>query len=297
MIRNLFILLTFLSIGACSFNRMFLVPYKIQEKTVKKKFVDDFSGDTLMLSTDSLFNPSIKSIHSTKPSYTYQIRNVFFNNSAGKQLQGWIFKARKSNGISLFFTHGNGGNILYHFSIILPLVQKGYNVFIFDYSGFGLSEGKATRKNVLSSGQAAFDYFLQQEECKGNKVMIYGQSLGGHLAVCLAQRNESKIDGLIAEGAFSNHDDVGAYVSHLGFFAKMMIREYYDGIKSIKKYTKPTLIIHSVNDKVVPYKFGKKLYDNSISIQKEFYSIDSAHILGPIYFTDSIDAKIRRMVK
>lgn len=295
--RIIAIILYLLTIGACSFNKMFLVPYKIQEKSISKKFVEDYSGDTLTLSTDSLFNPSIKSITSTKPTYAYQVRNVYFSNSSGNLLQGWIFKARKSNGISLFFTHGNGGNILYHYSIILPLVQKGYNVFIFDYSGFGLSQGKATRKNVLASGQAAFDFFLTQEECKGNKVMIYGQSLGGHLAVCLAQRNESKIEGLIAEGAFSNHDDVGAYVSHLGFFAKMMIREYYDGIKSIKKYTKPTLIIHSINDKVVPFKFGKKLYDNSISKQKEFYPIDSAHILGPIYFTDSIDAKIRRMVK
>lgn len=295
-IRVIYVLLLIL-LGACSFNKMFLVPYKITKKETSKKFIDVNSGDTMRLVTDSLFNPIFTNDNGLTYTYPFAVRNVYFKNGLGNKLQGWIFKAKENNGISLFFTHGNGGNILYHFSIILPLVQKGYNVFIFDYPGFGLSEGKATRKNVLSSGQAAFDYFLQQEECKGNKVMIYGQSLGGHLAVCLAQRNESKIDGLIAEGAFSNHDDVGAYVSHLGFFAKMMIREYYDGIKSIQKYTKPTLIIHSINDKVVPYKFGQKLFDNSISTQKEFYSIDSSHILGPIYFTDSIDAKIRRMVK
>lgn len=276
---------------------MFLVPYKIDKHKVQKAFIDYETNDTMRLVADTNLNPIITNKNGLTYTYPFTVRNVFFKNSVGNNLQGWIFKVEKNNGISLLFTHGNGGNILYHFSLVIPLVKKGFNVFIFDYSGFGVSDGKATRKNVLLDGQAALDFYLQQEECKGKKVLVYGQSLGGHLAVCLAQRNESKIDGLIVEGAFSNHDDVGAHVSHLGFFAKMMIREYYDGIKSIQKFKKPVLIIHSINDRVVPYKFGEKLYKNAIAEKKEFYPIDSAHIYGPIYFTDSIDAKMRRMVK
>jgi fermentation-respiration switch protein FrsA (DUF1100 family) len=179
--------------------------------------------------------------------------------------------------------------------LVKPLAEKGFNVFIIDYSGFGISTGKSTRKNVMIDAQAALDFFLQQDECKGKKVLIYGQSLGGHLAVNLAQRNEAKIDGLIAEGAFTNHDEIAAHVSHLGFLAKMLIIEHYDGLKAIKKFKKPVLIIHSNEDKEVPYFMGEKLYKYA-NEPKEFYPIDNCHICGPIYYIDSISAKIERMV-
>ena len=74
----------------------------------------------------------------------------FFENNKGWKLKGWIFKADDeiNTAISILFLHGNAGSILSHITIIKPLVERGFNVFIFDYSGFGFSEGKAKRKKI-----------------------------------------------------------------------------------------------------------------------------------------------------
>ena len=74
--------------------------------------------------------------------------------------------------------HGSGQFIFTQYRYMEPLVEQGFQVFVFDYSGYGFSGGKASRANVLNDGRAALDYLMTKEEVKATKLVLYGQSLG-----------------------------------------------------------------------------------------------------------------------
>lgn len=292
-----FLFLTALVYG-CSFNKMFMHPTKLSEPKIEKKFFDIAAKDTLKLFTDSLFKPFFSKANGKMYIYPFESRNVYFESKSGNKLQGWIFKADDeiNTGISILFLHGNAGSILSHVTIVKPLVEKGFNVFLFDYSGFGFSEGKAKRNILPEDAQSALDFYLEQIECKDKKVIIYGQSLGGHLAIEVAKNNQEKIKGLVIEGAFTNHDEIGSYAFKPGFIAKMMIREFYNGLKNIKKLNIPVMVIHSINDETIPFFMGEKLFKAANS-PKQFYQLEKCHVCGPIYYSDSIKARIEKMVR
>ena len=123
-------------------------------------------------------------------------------------------------------------------------------------------------------------------------MVIYGQSLGGHLSAVVAAQRQNDIDGLVIEGAFSSHKDIAANIA--GIFGRIFVNEKYSAVKSIKDYKKPLLVIHSTEDKIIPFKMGQKIFDNANS-PKEFFEIKKEHILGPKFYTDEISKKIKSM--
>jgi dipeptidyl aminopeptidase/acylaminoacyl peptidase len=282
--------------ASCSFNRVYLQPSPIPRDKKQGKLIDHAHADTTIMNIGKDFQPTFTDTRNVERHYDYSIESVVIKSGSGNAINGWLIKPTKATplNVTLFFLHGNAGNIMGHYAVAVPLVQKGYQVFIFDYSGFGFSEGKATRSNVLKDADAALKYLVAREDVKNTQIVVYGQSLGGHLAINIAARNPQLIDGLVTEGAFSSHDDIAA--RYAGFFGRMIVNEQYSGLKAIKKYHKPLLIIHSVSDEVIPYYMGEKLFSKANN-PKSFYQIDSCHICGPLYYTDSINAKILRLVK
>jgi fermentation-respiration switch protein FrsA (DUF1100 family) len=165
---------------------------------------------------------------------------------------------------------------------------------MFDYSGYGFSEGKLSRKNILADANSALTYVKSRSDVNRKKLIIYGQSLGGHLAAVVASKREKEIDGLVIEGAFSSHKDIAANTA--GVLGRLLVKEDYSAYKSIQKYKKPVLIIHSIEDKVIPFRMGKKLYDRA-NAPKEFFEIRECHICGPQYYADSIANRIIGILK
>jgi fermentation-respiration switch protein FrsA (DUF1100 family) len=94
------------------------------------------------------------------------------------------------------------------------------------------------------------------------------------------------------EGAFSSHDDIAG--ERAGFIGRWFIGEKYSAKDSIPLIKKPVLVIHSIGDRTIPIEHGKRLYAAATE-PKSFYQIDSTHILGPLYYADSIVARIERM--
>ena len=124
---------------------------------------------------------------------------------------------------------------------------------------------------------------------KGTKLVIYGQSLGGHLAAVVAQQRQDDIDALVIEGAFSSHKDIASKTA--GIFGRIFVSEKYSAFKSIQEYKKPVLVIHSTEDEIIPFKMGQKIFENA-NAPKEFYEIKKCHICGPEFYADSISQKI-----
>lgn len=278
-------------LSSCAFNKLFLHPYPLttsDQFDIALKEMDD--SLTLRFNEDK--SPEIYNrLQQPMNEIPFHLESILFENRNGDTLNAWLIEPREqSNGTLLYFLHGNAGNIVFNSGLALPFVEKGYRVFILDYSGFGFSQGKPTRKNVLSDANDGLKFIVNR--LNYTHLLIYGQSLGGHLAAVVGAQNQADIDGIILEGAFSSHSDIAA--NRVPILGRVFTREIYSGKKHIRKYTKPVLIIHSTEDETVPFELGEKLYE-AANKPKEFYSIEKKHVRGPIHYADSIVAKMKRM--
>ena len=287
-------ILTSIILSACSFNKVFLRPTKIPADT--KRLITNTSTDTTLITfVGNNFQPTFLKNEVDTIDLDFTIESVVFESASGNKLNGWFITPKHiTPTITLFHLHGNAGSIISQEKAITPLIKYGFQIFMFDYSGFGFSEGAATRENVLIDANSALDYLKKRPEIVNTKLVIYGQSLGGNLSAVVAEQRESEIDGLVIEGAFSSHRDLAA--DRAGFFGRLLINEKYSSFTSIRSVEKPVLVIHSTEDKVVPFKLGKKIFDNA-NEHKEFYEIEKRHIYGPRVYSKEIAQKIKRMLQ
>lgn len=290
-IKTIFAVTLLASLSSCSFNNLFLHPTRLninsnvliaQRDTLKVKF------------EGSSYQPVFFMDNGHEFFFDYSIESVVFESLNGNILNGWLLKPKGSTPtVTLLHFHGNASNILRQHRTISPLLDFGFQIFVFDYSGFGFSQGKATVDNVLVDAHSALNFVKSRSDMQNTKLLIYGHSLGGHLAAVVASQRQDDIDGLVIESAFSSHKDIAA--CRAGLFGRMLVREKYSAVDYIGKLSKPVLIIHSVDDNVVPFKLGKKLYANA-NEPKEFLEINGCHICGPRFYADSISKKIFSMI-
>lgn len=267
---------------------MFLVPTKLDNQNVPFKATYNKSADTIVVSDKVNFQPQFIAAENKLVDYPYHIESSVFESKSGNKLNAWVISNDSVyNGKNIIFFHGNAGNLVSQHKLMLPFVKAGYKVFMADYSGFGFSTGKATRKNVLLDGNSAIEYFTNSDTTA--RWIIYGQSLGGHLTPVVALANQDLIDGIVVEGAFTSHQDIGA--KSAGFIARILIAEKYSAKKALKQFKKPVLIIHSTEDNIIPYRMGEQLFEVA-NEPKQFYQIDKCHICGPIYFSENILRKM-----
>ena len=136
-----------------------------------------------------------------------------FTTSDGLSLHGWF--ARKNLGnvgasetpqYTLLFCHGNAGNITHRLENLAYLVQLGLQVFIFDYRGYGKSEGRPSEDGLYRDALAAYDYMVSRDDVKNQSLIIFGRSLGGAVAVELA--TQRPCHKLILESTFTSAQDM-----------------------------------------------------------------------------------------
>ncbi|MBK9048590.1 MAG: alpha/beta fold hydrolase [Bacteroidetes bacterium] len=279
---------------ACSFNSMYLQPTELPEIPPGKEKVSittKTKNDTTLVEFNTkTLQPTFLKSNKDTINFDFTIESVVFKSSSGNNLNGWLIKPKNlTPTITILHFHGNAGFILSQYQAITPLLNYGFQAFVFDYSGFGFSAGEATRNNVLLDGNSALTYLKSREDVKGTKLVIYGQSLGGHLAAVVAQQRQDDIDALVIEGAFSSHKDIASKTA--GIFGRILVSEKYSAFKSIQEYKKPVLVIHSTEDEIIPFKMGQKIFENA-NAPKEFYEIKKCHICGPEFYADSISQKI-----
>lgn len=282
-----------LLLGSCAFNGLFLHPFELTEDSSFKGYSEDLK-DTLTMSFSGV-QPEIRDSKNENAELGYTILSEQFINTNGDTLNSWLMKPDSNyNGKTLYFLHGNAGHLAYQYPLVDPFVKRGFNVFMIEYSGFGFSTGESTRKNVLQDGYDGMEHLLKRKDIEYEKLFIYGQSLGGHLASVVANRFEDQIDGLIVEGAFNSHKAVAS--TRVPLLPWIFVKEMYKGKDSIQEFHKPFLSIHSDPDKTVNYKLGKNLFDKA-NEPKSHYVIDCKHIRGPLYYADSIVARIHKMTE
>ncbi len=286
-----------LLLWSCAFDRRFLAPEVIPPQARQGIVIDPVAKDTTYLVLNGpTWQPSFLDRNKQTRLLSYSVESVVFDGVAGRVLNAWIMRptAQVENDMTILFLHGNAGNITTEYLSMVPLVEAGYRVLLFDYGGFGLSTGKASRKFLLDDAEAALHYLRSRPDEQGRTLTVYGQSLGGHLGVLLAAEHPVGINGLVVEGAFTSYDDIAAHSSGLGFLARAITHSGPSAEAAISKIHVPVLIIHSTEDKVIPYSMGQELFRKA-NEPKELLTVRGRHCAAPTLYGDSIVEVIKRM--
>lgn len=198
--------------------------------------------------------------------------NVTLKTADGVQLSSWFVPAEDS-GLTVLFCHGNGGNIMHRLDSINILHNMGLNCFIFDYRGYGDSEGKPSEEGTYLDAMAAYEWLTKVRNIPANRIIILGRSLGASVAAQLA--GKVKAMALIIESGFTSYVDMGRK-----FYPYMPVRWFasfsYRTVDYIRQVNCPTLIIHSRNDEIVPFEFGLELYE-AANEPKRFVELFGSH--------------------
>jgi fermentation-respiration switch protein FrsA (DUF1100 family) len=208
-------------------------------------------------------------------------QSVQLTASDGLHLDAWYIPAEEAE-FTVLFCHGNAGNISHRLDTLLLFHDLGLNCLIFDYRGYGRSEGRPSEQGVYRDAHAAWDWLTEQQQIPPGRILVFGRSLGGsvaaRLAADLAEQNSPPPAALVLESAFTSVTDMGKHY-YPWFPIRWFARFQFDTVDAVKRVQSPILVIHSPEDEIVPFKFGQKLYE-SASQPKVFAQISGTHNEG-----------------
>ena len=216
----------------------------------------------------------------------YKPEDLVFKINNKQEVHSWYFSSPKPPKAIVVFFHGNAQNRTSHIVGLYWMVKAGYDLFAVEYPGYGDTEGKPNPKNTVETARAAIRYAA----AKKPKVplIIYGQSLGGAISLrgVIDTKNDVKPALVVADSTFLSYQKIAKtmmkrswltwpfqWMSSVGFSD-----EYAPGDKVSEISPIPLLVIHSKNDRVIPYSFGEEVYNKAKS-PKELWTLeDTAHI-------------------
>lgn len=186
------------------------------------------------------------------------VEDLFFDTSDGLRLHGWFFTGRRTDRTLLYF-HGNAGNIGDRVEKIHFLLKMGWNVFAFDYRGYGMSQGSPTIDGVLDDGRSAFHYLTEKIGIPRDQIVLFGESLGGAMAAEIAA--EESVAAVILESTFTSLRELSQAVYR--FLPEIATPDVYRSVDRIRHSKAPVLVIHGTEDEIVPFSMGKKLFESA----------------------------------
>jgi fermentation-respiration switch protein FrsA (DUF1100 family) len=216
-------------------------------------------------------------------------QDISFKTPDGLTLQGWFFKPEGKSSGSILYLHGNAENMSTHINNVLWLVKDGFAVFVFDYRGYGNSEGRPSMKGVHLDAEAALKALIDLSGSDANNIIVLGQSLGGAIAVYTVANSplKSHVKALVIDSAFSSYRTIArekaaqfAVTWPLQYPLSFLVNDHYSPDKWIEKISPvPLLIIHGERDEIVPLHHGTALYEKASS-PKEFWVVKRAGHIG-----------------
>jgi fermentation-respiration switch protein FrsA (DUF1100 family) len=239
------------------------------------------SGCTSM--TSLMFYP-LKTYPATPAQLGFDFQAVEHVAFDGTQLHSWWVPAQGDAKGNVVFLHGNAQNISYHQFSIHWLVSAGYNVFMLGYRQYGQSEGQAMLPDIFMDVHAGLDWVLAQDNQL--PTVLFGQSMGSTLAVygLASYPQKDKIDAVVLDAAFDSYSGMAAeamsrhWLTWLLQLPALAITREYDPVNWIDQWgTKPLLMLHSPDDKTVPFTAGERLFAHA-QTPKTWITTKGAHI-------------------
>lgn len=209
--------------------------------------------------------------------------DIYFKTEDDVLLNGWFIPVKNAKNTLLFF-HGNGGNISHRLESLKIFHEIGLSVFIIDYRGYGQSQGTSSEQGTYRDAEAAWRFLTETRSISDEDIIIFGRSMGGAVATWLASRYTPNL--LILESTFTSIADVAKhYYPYLP--THLLVRIKYASVDRIEDIHRPILIAHSQTDEIIPYKYGRALFEKA-QAPKIFLELKGGHndgfiTTGPSY--------------
>lgn len=201
------------------------------------------------------------------------LEDVWFQAEDGTRLFGWYTPAASpGRGAVLLWCHGNAGNIINRLDNLVSLHQLGLSVFLFDYRGYGRSEGRPSEPGLYQDALAAYAQLAETRRIPANRIVLFGRSLGAAVAVEVASRHPAA--GLILESAFPSVEALARWY-YFGLPAHWFVNARFPLAERLKEVRIPVLVIHGDQDDVVPFELGRQVYEAALP-PKAFYPVHGA---------------------
>ncbi len=244
-------------------------------------------GVILLVKCDGMFYYPSDRVWSRPADFNLSHEDVWFETSDGVRLHGWWLPAAGGapRGTVVHF-HGNAENVTGHLVLVEWLPRAGYNVLMFDYRGYGRSQGRVTRAGTIRDGHAALDYALSRPDVDPGRLFAYGQSLGGAVAVVVvAERPE--IRALVAEAAFSGYRRIAARKLRSMLWpgwlasgtAAALLSDGHDPIDYVHRIApRPLLVIAGERDATCEPELAHELYAAASEPKQYWLAPGAAHL-------------------
>jgi len=206
--------------------------------------------------------------------------DIWLKNSFGTRLHSWWLPVKNPRYVVLF-SHGNGGNVSHRLETLSLFNTMGFSTLIYEYSGYGQSQGQSSEKAMRADARAAWEWLVREKGVPPERIILFGRSLGGGvtglLARDLADQGVSPA-ALIMESTFSSMTDM-ATRKYPWLPVRWLVRYRYDTMVNLAAVHVPALFLHSPDDDIVPYAFGVRLFQ-SYSGPKTFFELSGEHTTG-----------------
>lgn len=219
-----------------------------------------------------IFYPSAE-IEMTPGNAGMPYEDVWITSTDGVRLHGWWLPAENARW-NMVFCHGNAGNISHRIDSLAIFRRMDISVLIFDYRGYGNSEGTLSEEGVYRDAEAAYRYLINELGQTPDSVLIFGRSLGSAVASELATRVPCR--ALIIESPFTSIPDLGSrFYPYLP--VRLLSRFRFDTIRKIGGIRVPTMVLHARDDEIVPFGMGQQVYEASVGHPKRFVELKGGH--------------------
>ena len=195
---------------------------------------------------------------------------VWFAASDATKLHGWYFPNPAAKH-AILYAHGNGEDAEQNADYMAYLREElRASIFVFDYRGYGFSEGVPDEAGLILDGLAAQQWLAEKQGRTSSELVLLGRSLGGGVMVAVAE--QAGAQALIVHSSFANMVDIGAR-AYPFLPVRLLMKNRFHSEQRIKNYPGPLLQLHGTEDELIPLALAKPLYEASPSEHKQFLEI------------------------
>jgi uncharacterized protein len=237
--------------------------------------------------TQAFFQPH-RILVNTPESFGVDYRPLELRADDGTELYSWFLPARGEARATVLFLHGNAENISTHFASVAWMPAAGFNVLALDYRGYGRSGGSPSLRGAQLDIDAAMQALLARPDVDPKRIIIFGQSLGGALAIHYVAHSahRANVRAVVVDSPFSDYRLIskeklaGSLITWpFQWLPSLTVNNDYSPQASVHALSPiPLLLIHGDQDAVVPSHHSQRLYDGASQPKDLWIVPDAGHI-------------------
>lgn len=208
---------------------------------------------------DGFFYRPDSELHATPATYGLDVEAVSFAAPGGPRLHGWWVPAPAPATGTVVYCHGNHRNLTWHARFVAWLPRRGFNLLVFDYRGYGQSDGSPSRAGTVADTLAAIDFALQRDP---ERTVLFGHSLGGAVGIVAAAERPA-VRAVAVESSFPSYRAAArCSMPALAFLVPWLVSDGFDPEDALPRIPpRPLLVIHGSEDRITPLELGTALHE------------------------------------